>query len=104
METAVYRKPATTDCIFPNDSCHPTQHKISGIRYLVNRMLDYLLPNNKKKEEKVNQTVLRNNHYHDNIINTIQQKTKKQCQKMNYDVHSHKEKKKMGHFDICRRL
>jgi len=56
-------------------------------------MLDYLIPNNKKKE-KVNQTILHNNHYHNNIINTIQQKTKKQCQKMNYDVHSHKEKKK----------
>jgi hypothetical protein len=48
VETAVYRKPTTTDCIIPHDSYHPTQHKISGIRYLVNRMLDYPVPNNKK--------------------------------------------------------
>jgi len=53
METAVYRKLTTTDCIIPHDSCHPTQHKISGIRYLGNRMLVLLIPNNKKKEEKV---------------------------------------------------
>lgn len=37
--TAIYRKPTTTDCIIPCDSCHPMKHKVSGIRYLLNRML-----------------------------------------------------------------
>ena len=39
INTAIYRKPTTTDCIIPCDSCHPMQHKVSGIRYLLNRML-----------------------------------------------------------------
>ena len=29
IETTIYRKPKTADCIIPRDSCHPTQHKIS---------------------------------------------------------------------------
>jgi len=52
IETAIYRKPTTTDCIMPHDSCHPTQHKISGIRYLVNRKLGYPVRNNKKTDKK----------------------------------------------------
>jgi hypothetical protein len=97
IETAIYRKLTTADCIICHDYCHPTQQKISGIRYLVNRMLDYQIPNNKKTEDgKVIQTILHNNHYHCNTKNTIQQKTKKQCQKTTNDVHSHKEKKKLA--------
>lgn len=43
IETATDRKLTTTDCIIPHDCCHLTQRKISGIRYLVNRVLDYLI-------------------------------------------------------------
>ena len=68
IETAIYRKPTTTDCIMLHDSCYQTQHKICGIRYLVNRKLGYPVPNNKKTEEKkVIQTTLYNNNYHGNI-------------------------------------
>ena len=31
----VYRKPTVTDIIIPNDSCHPPEQKLVGIRYLV---------------------------------------------------------------------
>jgi hypothetical protein len=63
IETAVYRKPTTADSIIPHDSSYSTQHKTSGIRYLVNRMLDYPVPDNKETERKVIQTIL-----HDNLI------------------------------------
>jgi len=34
----IYRKPATTDTIIPNESYHPQEHKLAVIRYKVNRM------------------------------------------------------------------
>jgi hypothetical protein len=73
-QTGVHRKPTATDCKIPHNYCHPTEHKISDVRYLINRMLDYLISNNKTEEEKVIQTILRHNLYHDNVINTLQQK------------------------------
>jgi hypothetical protein len=30
----LYRKPATTDLIIHNESCHPTEHKNAAVRYL----------------------------------------------------------------------
>ena len=33
----IYRKPTSTDIIIPSESNHPTEHKISAIRYLQNR-------------------------------------------------------------------
>jgi hypothetical protein len=35
IETATDRKLTITDCVIPHVSCHLTQCKISGIRYLV---------------------------------------------------------------------
>lgn len=43
VDSSIYRNPTTTDCIFPYDSFHATHYKISGIGYLINRMLDYLI-------------------------------------------------------------
>jgi hypothetical protein len=51
MQTAVYRNPTATVCVIPYDSFPSTRHKISGIRYLINRMLGYPISNNKKEEE-----------------------------------------------------
>jgi hypothetical protein len=34
----IYRKPTATDTIIPNDSCHPSEHKLAAIRYLTNRL------------------------------------------------------------------
>jgi len=31
----IYRKPATSDNIIPNDSCHPSEHKLATIRYFI---------------------------------------------------------------------
>ena len=62
-------------------------------------MLDYPIPNKKKEEEIVIPTILHNNHYHANIINTIQQKTQRKCQKrlMTFIV---TRKRRMGRFYI----
>ena len=41
MTFDIYRKPTTSDAIIPNDSCHPPEHKLTAIRYFVNRMNRY---------------------------------------------------------------
>jgi hypothetical protein len=37
LEFSIYRKPTQTDIIIPNSSCHPNEHKLSGINFLLNR-------------------------------------------------------------------
>jgi hypothetical protein len=46
----IYRKPKQTDIIIPKGSCHPYEHKISAINYLINRINTY--PITKKKKQK----------------------------------------------------
>jgi hypothetical protein len=43
VDASIYRNPTTTDCIFPYDSFQATHYITSGIGYLINRMLDYLI-------------------------------------------------------------
>jgi hypothetical protein len=43
IETKIYRKRTTTDCIIPTDSCRPREYKISEIRLLLNRIMKYLI-------------------------------------------------------------
>jgi hypothetical protein len=60
----IYRKPTTTDHIIHNTSCHPNEHKLAGIRYLMNRMHSYpITPYNKQKEHHIINTILANNGY-----------------------------------------
>jgi hypothetical protein len=33
-----YRKPTATDIIIPNDSNHPPEHKLAGVRYFANQL------------------------------------------------------------------
>jgi hypothetical protein len=66
----IYRKPTTTDHIIHNTSCHPNEHKLAGIRYLVNRLHKYpITPHNKQKESLIINTILLNNGYN-NITHT----------------------------------
>jgi hypothetical protein len=50
--------------IIPNDSCHPTQHKLAAIRFLRNRCDTYQLNdgNNDLENATIDQ-ILRNNNY-----------------------------------------
>jgi hypothetical protein len=47
----IFRKPATSDTIIPNDSCHSLEQKLVAIRYYANRIHTYNLdhPQNKNK-------------------------------------------------------
>jgi aspartyl-tRNA synthetase len=64
FEFEIYRKPTCTDIIIPQDSCHPTEHKTSAIRYLNNRNNTYQTnQDSKKKEHDIINQILRNNHY-----------------------------------------
>jgi hypothetical protein len=60
----IYRKPTTTDLIIPNESCHPTEHKLAAIRYLSNRKDTYPIPIDYKLEEiRIINTITHNNGY-----------------------------------------
>jgi hypothetical protein len=50
LEFSIHRKPTQTDIIIPNSLCHPYEHKISGIKYLLNRL-------NKKKLRQTENTI-----------------------------------------------
>jgi hypothetical protein len=64
IEVEIYGEATQTDNIIPKDSCHPYEHIISAINYLINRA--------KKKESKKERN--ENNTKHTKTINikTIQ--------------------------------
>jgi hypothetical protein len=73
----IYRKPTTTDTMIHYTSCHPKQHKLSGIQYLTNRLHTYPLNENaKKKEQNIIKQILTQNSYPPNIHNTQKIKPK----------------------------
>jgi hypothetical protein len=51
FEFTIYRKPTETDIIIPDDSCHPHEHKISNINYLMNRINIYPITKEAKEKE-----------------------------------------------------
>jgi DNA-directed RNA polymerase subunit L len=64
VEFEIYRKPTHTDIIIPIDSCHPCEHKISAIKYLINRVNTYPITEEAKKSEIATiHNILRNNKY-----------------------------------------
>jgi len=75
FEFGIYRKPTTTDTIIPSDSNHPIEHKISAIRFLVNRLDTYPISGtNKLQEFNTVRQILHANNYHPTIIHKIHQK------------------------------
>jgi hypothetical protein len=71
----IYRKPTNTDILIPIDSNHPTEHKISAIRYLLDRNNAY--PTNtvsKQKEQQIIIQTLQSNHYEQNILEKLKHK------------------------------
>jgi hypothetical protein len=90
LQYAIYRKPTYTDIIIPNSSCHPYEHKISSINYLVNRMHTYPIKTETKDEEKnIIERILQNNGYNTNII---PKKVKQQKQNPKIDTQNQKTK------------
>jgi hypothetical protein len=79
FEFSIYRKPTQTDIIIPNSSCHPYEHKLSGIKYLVNRLNTYLITDKSKQREKSTiSSILQNNEYNINLITQPPPQSRKQ--------------------------
>jgi hypothetical protein len=62
---SIFRKPTATDTLIPQDSCHPIEHKMSPIRYLLNRNTTHLLtPESRQRENVIINHILRANQYY----------------------------------------
>jgi len=73
IETKIYRKQTTTDCIIPADSCYPGEHKITGIRFLLNRIMKYPISHVYQGEEKkIILAITCNNQFNQNSVESIQ--------------------------------
>jgi hypothetical protein len=76
----INRKPSFRDTFIPNDSCHPREHKLSAIRYSVNRMTTYtynLSPTSIQKEHDRLKQILHNNKYDTSILHKVNNKNNK---------------------------
>jgi predicted DNA binding CopG/RHH family protein len=67
---SIYRKPTTTNAIVPSDSCHPSEHKLSAIRYLHNRNATYMTtPEEKQNKTTIIKHILQANKYNTSFDN-----------------------------------
>jgi hypothetical protein len=61
---SIYRKPTTSGSLIHVDSCHPIEHKLAGINYLVNRIALYPIPDQEKElETQISQQIANENGY-----------------------------------------
>jgi hypothetical protein len=69
LEFSIHRKPAQTDIIIPKSSCHPYGHKLSSIKYLLNRLITYLITK-KAKQMEINtiRNTLQNTEHKRNLL------------------------------------
>jgi hypothetical protein len=76
---SIYRKPTASGYLTPYESCHPLEHKLAGINYLVNRIVEYPIPElEREKEIRVSQQIANNNGYlHIDIAKLVRDKLKK---------------------------
>jgi hypothetical protein len=73
--------PTQTNIIIPNSSCHPFEHKVSGINYILNRINTYpLTKEGKQTEINTTKSILHNKEYDINIIDKLTQKNQKKEQ------------------------
>ena len=94
LQFSIHRKHTATDIIIPNDSCHPQEHKISGIKYLTDRVNNYPITKTAKDTEigTIN-NILINNGYNTDIITKLTTNiTKKQNNIENYEEQKTKTK------------
>jgi hypothetical protein len=96
LHFGIFRKHTATDIMIRNDSCHPAEHKMSGMNYLINRITNYPITySNLKKEIQIIDLLLTSNGYkHFKTIELIQKK--KHIRKENII-----QTQKMGKIYIC---
>jgi hypothetical protein len=82
---SIYRKPTASGYLIPYGSCHPLQHKMAGIYHLVNRIVEYPIPEvEREKEIRVCQQIANNNGYrHIDIAKLVRDKLKYQNKRVN---------------------
>jgi hypothetical protein len=73
----IFRKPAATVTIIPNDSYRPLERKLAAIRYLANMIQTYTLDHlQKRKEIDIVKQIIHNNKYGTSILNRIKNNKK----------------------------
>jgi hypothetical protein len=75
---SIYRKPTASGNLIPFESCHPSEHKLAGINYLVNRIVAYPIPESEKENEIcISQQIANNNGYlHIDVAKLVKDKLK----------------------------
>jgi hypothetical protein len=70
LQFGIYRKPTATDIMIHNQSCHPSEHKWSGIAHLMNRLRTYPVEN-KLEEKNIIEHLLIANRFHQNVTDIL---------------------------------
>jgi hypothetical protein len=81
LQFGIFRKHTTTDIMLHNTSCHPTEHKMSGINFLINRITNYPITNtNLNKEIQIIDHILMSNDYQQfkELVHNRKQRMQKQ--------------------------
>jgi hypothetical protein len=92
LQYSIYRKPTYTDIIIPKSSCHPHEHKMSGINYLINRLQTYPITDEAKDiERNTIKCILHNNEYDTKLMDKLSTQ-KKQKQNLHTDTQNRKTK------------
>jgi hypothetical protein len=97
----IYRKPTASGSLIHFESCHPPEHKLAGINYLVNRIAFYPIPVwEQEKEIRISQQIVDNNGYqHIDIAKLVKDRLKSnsRCER-NLDVDNKSITKKWSSF------
>jgi hypothetical protein len=82
---SIYRKPTASGYLIPYESCHPSQHKMAGIYYLINRIVEYPISEvEREKEIRMCQHIANINGYrHIDIAKLVRQKLKNHDESVN---------------------
>jgi hypothetical protein len=70
LQFGIYRKPTVTYIMIHNQLCHPSEHKWSGIAYLINRLRTYSIEN-KLEEKNIIEHLLIANGFHQNVTDIL---------------------------------
>jgi hypothetical protein len=98
LEFSIYRKPTQIDITIPNSSCHPCEHKLSGINFLLNRIRTYPIKTEAKQTERDNiKNILQRNEYNANLTEKTPTKSRK------HNTHEEPKKAKWAIFTYCGR-
>jgi hypothetical protein len=79
LQFGIFRKPTAIDKMIHNTPCHTTEHKISGINYLINRITYSISEHNINKEKQITDHLLKVNGYdHLNTDDLIRRRKQRQ--------------------------